>query len=225
MTNAYDFSKPEPAARLLSLYPDSGRIISAVAGRVTTTRDTLAGEIAGFWQRVGRNMQHPRFVLGSTYVDVITRDAAVLTLVYSIPHTTPQGTPHTVSGAWTMLWRRDNGRAHCAGTSLRHTRLHRTGPRLGSPVRCAAALASALTETRPCAKGTVAGSRVNMRHGRGHSKPRRCVETIAGAHEGLRGDGERVAPWMMASGETLLSVLHDRIVAKHYSVRTEEAYP
>ena len=78
VTNAYDFSKPEPAARLLSLYPDSGRIISAVAGRVTTTRDTLAGEIAGFWQRVGRNMQNPRFVLGSTYVDVITRDAAVL---------------------------------------------------------------------------------------------------------------------------------------------------
>ena len=110
VTNAYDFSKPEPAARLLSLYPDSGRIISAVAGRVTTTRDTLAGEIAGFWQRVGRNMQNPRFVLGSTYVDVITRDAAVLTLVYSIPHITPQGTPHTVSGAWTMLWRRENGR-------------------------------------------------------------------------------------------------------------------
>jgi ketosteroid isomerase-like protein len=110
VTNAYDFAKPEPAARLLSLYPDSGRVISAVAGRVTTTRDTLAGEIAGFWQRVGRNMQNPRFVLGSTYVDVITRDAAVLTLVYSIPHTTPQGTPHTVSGAWTMLWRRENGR-------------------------------------------------------------------------------------------------------------------
>lgn len=108
--NAYDFAKPEPAARLLSLYPDSGRIISAVAGRVTTTRDTLAGEIAGFWQRVGRRMQNPRFVLGSTYVDVITRDAAVVTLVYSIPHTTPQGTPHTVSGAWTMLWRRESGR-------------------------------------------------------------------------------------------------------------------
>ena len=110
VTNAYDFAKPDPAARLLTLYPDSGRIISAVAGRVTTTRDTLAGEIAGFWQRVGRNMQNPRFVLGSTYVDVISRDAAVLTLVYSIPHTTPQGVPHTVSGAWTMLWRRDNNR-------------------------------------------------------------------------------------------------------------------
>ena len=110
VANAYDLAKPDPAARLLSLYPDSGRIISAVAGRVTTTRDTLAVEIAGFWQRVGRNMQNPRFVLGSTYVDVITRDAAVLTLLYSIPHTTPQGSPHTVSGAWTMLWRRENNR-------------------------------------------------------------------------------------------------------------------
>lgn len=110
VANAYDLARPDPANRLLSLYPDSGRIISAVAGRVTTTRDTLAVEIAGFWQRVGRNMQNPRFVLGSTYVDVITRDAAVLTLLYSIPHTTPQGSPHTVSGAWTMLWRRENNR-------------------------------------------------------------------------------------------------------------------
>lgn len=133
VTNAYDFSQPEPAARLLSLYPDSGRIISAVAGRVTTTRDTLAGEIAGFWQRVGRNMQNPRFVLGSTYVDVITRDAAVLTLVYSIPHTTPQGTPHTVSGAWTMLWRRENGRWRIVQEHLSDTPAS-TAPGLASEV-------------------------------------------------------------------------------------------
>jgi len=133
VTSAYDFSKPEPAARLLSLYPDSGRIISAVAGRVTTTRDTLAGEIAGFWRRVGRNMQNPRFVLGSTYVDVLTRDAAVLTLVYSIPHTTPQGTPHTVSGAWTMLWRRENGRWRIMQEHLSDTP-ESTAPGLASEV-------------------------------------------------------------------------------------------
>ncbi len=137
VTNAYDLSKPDPAARLLSLYPDSGRIISAVAGRVTTTRDTLAGEIAGFWQRVGRNMQNPRFVLGSTYVDVITRDAAVLTLVYSIPHTTPQGTPHTVSGAWTMLWRRENGRWRIVQEHLSDTP-ESTAPGLASEVPVAA---------------------------------------------------------------------------------------
>lgn len=107
---AYDFSRPGAADRLLTLYPDSGRIISAVAGHVTTTRDTLAGEIRGFWQRVGQNMRGPTFVLGSTYVDVITRDAAVMTLTYSIPHRTPRDTPHVVSGAWTMLWRRQGGR-------------------------------------------------------------------------------------------------------------------
>jgi len=133
VTNAYDFAKPEPAARLLSLYPDTGRVISAVAGRVTTTRDTLAREITGFWERVGRNMQNPRFVLGSTYVDVITRDAALLTLVYSIPHTTPQGTPHTVSGAWSMLWRRENGRWRIVQEHLSDTP-ESTAPGLASEV-------------------------------------------------------------------------------------------
>ena len=107
---AYDLSQPNAAERLLALYPDSGRIISAAAGRVTTTRDTLVGEINGFWERVGQNMRDPQFILGSTWVDVITRDAAVMTLTYSIPHLTPQGTHHTVSGAWTMLWRRQGGR-------------------------------------------------------------------------------------------------------------------
>lgn len=106
---AYDFTNPQAAERLLSLYPDSGRVISAAAGRVTTTRDTLAGSIRGFWARVGRNMQEPRFVIGSTWVDVLTRDAAVMTITYAIPHRTPQGTSHVVSGAWTMLWRRVNG--------------------------------------------------------------------------------------------------------------------
>lgn len=109
VVRAYDFSQPDAAERLLSLYPDSGRIISAVAGHVTTTRDTLASEIRGFWQRVGQNMRQPTFVLGSTYVDVLTRDAAVMTLTYSIPHRTPRDTPHVVSGAWTMLWRRQGG--------------------------------------------------------------------------------------------------------------------
>jgi hypothetical protein len=110
VTRAYDFGGPNTPDRLLALYPDSGRIISAVAGRVTVTRDTLAGEIRGFWERVGQNMREPRFVLGSTYVDLITRDAAVVTLTYSIPHLTPRNTPHVVSGAWTMLWRRQGGR-------------------------------------------------------------------------------------------------------------------
>jgi hypothetical protein len=108
--NAYDFARPDVAARLLSLYPDSGRVISAAAGRVTATRSALTVAVSGFWERVGQNMQGPRFVLGSSYVDVITRDAAVMTFTYSIPHHTPRGLAHTVSGAWTTLWRRQGGR-------------------------------------------------------------------------------------------------------------------
>lgn len=108
--SAYDFSKPDVVPRLLALYPDSGRVISASAGHVSATRTALATEIAGFWQRVGQNMQNPRFIIGSSYVDVITRNAAIMTFSYSIPHTTPLGLPHTVSGAWTTLWRRQGGR-------------------------------------------------------------------------------------------------------------------
>lgn len=110
VTNAYDFTKPDVGKRLLGLYADSGRVISAAAGRVITTHDALQAEIFRFWGRVGRNMRQPQFVLGSTYVDILTRDAAVMTFTYSIPHTTPQGTPHTVSGAWTTFWRREGGR-------------------------------------------------------------------------------------------------------------------
>ncbi len=110
VTEAYDFSKPDVGKRLLALYADSGRVISAAGGRVTTTHDELQAEIFRFWGRVGRNMRQPRFVLGSNYVDIITRDAAVMTFTYSIPHLTPQGTAHTVGGAWTTFWRRNGGR-------------------------------------------------------------------------------------------------------------------
>jgi len=106
VTDAYDLSRPDAAKRLIALYPDSGRVISAAGGRVITTQGALASEIESFWRRVGRNMQEPRFVMGSSYVDVITRDAAVMTFTYSIAHRTPEGAPHTVSGAWTTFWRR-----------------------------------------------------------------------------------------------------------------------
>jgi ketosteroid isomerase-like protein len=107
---AYDLSRADAPQRLLSLYPDSGRIISASAGHVTKTRTALDSAIRVFWDGVGRNMQSPEFRIGSSYVDVLTRDAAVMTFSYSIPHTTPMGRSHTVSGAWTMLWRRQHGR-------------------------------------------------------------------------------------------------------------------
>lgn len=109
VARAYDFSVPDPPRQLLTLYPDSGRVISAAAGRVSTTRAALQAEITGFWQRVGQNMSAPKFEMGSSYVDVITRDAAVMTFTYSIPHRTPRGQPHTIGGAWTTLWRRQGG--------------------------------------------------------------------------------------------------------------------
>ena len=110
VTRAYDFSQPDAPRALLTLYPDSGRVISAAAGRVTTTRAALQAEITSFWQRVGRNMSDPKFEMGSSYVDVLTRDAAVMTFSYRIPHRTPAGAAHTIGGAWTALWRREGGR-------------------------------------------------------------------------------------------------------------------
>src|SRR5205814_7504986 len=41
MREAYDLSKPNVADRMLSLYPTSGRIISATGGRVLSSRDSL----------------------------------------------------------------------------------------------------------------------------------------------------------------------------------------
>lgn len=108
---AYDFSgRGDPVARLMSLYADSGRILSAVNGQVTTSRDTLRADIAGFWTRVGQNMREPRWVWGQTYLDVLSPDAAVFTGTYTIPHRTPAGAAHVVGGAWTALFERRGGR-------------------------------------------------------------------------------------------------------------------
>ena len=107
---AYDFSRPDVVARLLSLYPERGRVVSAAAGRVTTSRDTLARELTTFWQNIGQNMREPRWVWDTTYVDVLSRDAAVLTGVYHIPHRTPRGEPHVIGGAWTAVFVRRGGR-------------------------------------------------------------------------------------------------------------------
>ena len=106
---AYDFG-PGGADRLASLYPDSGRVVSAGSGRVTASRDSLVRELAGFWERIGQNMREPRFVWDTTFVDVLTPNAAVLTGVYHIPHRTPRGEPHSVGGAWTALFVRRDGR-------------------------------------------------------------------------------------------------------------------
>jgi ketosteroid isomerase-like protein len=110
VSDAYDFSRPDVVSRLMALYPTSGPVVSAAAGRVSTTRVALQQSIASFWQRIGQNMVGPKFVIGQRYVTALGPDAAVLTFTYTIPHHTPEGRPHTLGGAWTAVFVRRDGR-------------------------------------------------------------------------------------------------------------------
>ena len=110
ITTAANLSAPDVVASLMSLYPDTGRVISASTGRITTTRDSLALGIRSFWRSIGQNMRQPRWEWGPIYIDVLAPDAAVLTATYRIPHTTPQGNSHVVGGAWTAVFQRRAGR-------------------------------------------------------------------------------------------------------------------
>jgi hypothetical protein len=109
--SAYDFRKPGDAvARLMSLYPTSGPVVSASGGRVSMSRDTLAAGIRAFWDNVGRNMREPDWQWGAMHVDVLAPDAAVITTTYRVPHHTPAGEPHVIAGAWTAVFQRRGGR-------------------------------------------------------------------------------------------------------------------
>jgi hypothetical protein len=108
--DAYDFSRPDVVASLTSLYPDTGRVVSATGGSLTTSRDTLVAGIRSFWTNVGKNMQQPTWEWGPMYVDVLSRDAAVLTTTYRVPHLTPDGRPHVIAGAWTAVFQRRDGK-------------------------------------------------------------------------------------------------------------------
>jgi ketosteroid isomerase-like protein len=111
LVNAYDLTKPGDAvARLMSLYADSGRVISASGGQVSTTHDSLAMGIRTFWTYVGRNMQQPKWEWGPMFVDVLAPDAAVVTTTYRVPHRTPRGDPHVIAGAWTAVFQRRGGK-------------------------------------------------------------------------------------------------------------------
>ena len=110
LRSAYDLKASNPVERFMSLYPDSGRVISASGGRVTTTRDALQTGIKSFWEFVGQNMKDPTWIWGTPQVDVLSPDAAVVTTTYRIPHRTPAGEPHTVAGAWTAVFERRAGR-------------------------------------------------------------------------------------------------------------------
>jgi len=107
---AYDLKAKDVVGRFMSLYPDSGRVISASGGRVTTTRDSVEAGIKSFWTFVGQRMQDPTWIWGRPFVDVLSPDAAVVTMTYRIPHRTPAGAPHTVAGAWTAVFERRAGK-------------------------------------------------------------------------------------------------------------------
>jgi len=105
---AYDMSRPRSgmggAERLLSLYPDSGRVVSASGGRMVTSRDSLADGIRYFWESVGQNMQEPRWIWERMVTDVLSDRSAVMTATYRVPHRTPRGSPHELAGAMTLVF-------------------------------------------------------------------------------------------------------------------------
>ena len=109
---AYDLSSRDGdvVARLMSLYPDSGRVVSAAGGRVTTSRDSIEFQVRRFWDWVGTNMRDPKWRWGRRHVDVLSPTAAVMTATYTIEHRTPSGAPHVVGGAWTALFQRQGTR-------------------------------------------------------------------------------------------------------------------
>lgn len=107
---AYDLSKPGVEQRLLSLYPDSGRVVSAAGGRMLTSRDTLAMGLHAFWENVGANMRQPTWIWDQMVFDVLAPNAAVMTATYHVPHHTPRGDPHTIGGAWTAVFEKRGSR-------------------------------------------------------------------------------------------------------------------
>ena len=110
VVSTYDLSKPDPVKRLMSLYPDSGRVISASGGVITTTRPQLEQGIQAFWTYVGQNMRNPKWEWTSMTVDVLAPDAAVMTSTYRVPHLTPTGMNHVIGGAWTAVFQKRSGR-------------------------------------------------------------------------------------------------------------------
>ena len=111
IVSAYDLTKQGDAVtRMMSLYPPTGNVVSASGGRVSVSRDSLEAGIRAFWQFVGQNMRDPKWTWDDIHVDVLARDAAVVTATYHVPHRTPRGEPHTIAGAMTEVFQRRGGR-------------------------------------------------------------------------------------------------------------------
>jgi len=106
----YDLSKPGLADRMLAMYPKTGRIVSASAGEAHVSRDSIETGIRYFWSSVGANMREPQWIWDDMIFDVLSRDAAVMTATYHVPHKTPRGEPHTIGGAFTAVFQKRGGR-------------------------------------------------------------------------------------------------------------------
>jgi len=108
--SAYDLTRPDVVKNLERLYADTGRLISAAGGRVVASRDSLFGGIETFWKFVGSNMRNPKWMWDGFYIDVLSRDDAVMTASFHVPHLTPDNMEHVIGGAWTAVFQRQNGR-------------------------------------------------------------------------------------------------------------------
>lgn len=102
--DAYDLAKPGSEQRMIALYVDTGRVVSASGGRAIASRDTVTEGIRLFWKYVGANMQQPKWIWTHTYVDVLSPESAVFTGTYRVPHRTPSGEPHEIAGAMTLVF-------------------------------------------------------------------------------------------------------------------------
>jgi hypothetical protein len=105
---AYDLTRTDlsPVERFMSLYPDEGSVVSATAGRITTTRDSLRASIDAFWTGVGQYMIDPTWRWDALRVDVLTPEIAMMTAAYTVPHRTDRGDPHVIGGTWSAVWTR-----------------------------------------------------------------------------------------------------------------------
>lgn len=110
LQQTYTFEGSGVVPRFMRLYPDTGRVISAASGGFTTTRDSLQAALVAFWEGAGQYMRRPRWEWDDMAIDVLSRDAAVITARYRVPHWTPDGNPHVLGGAWTTVWTRRGGR-------------------------------------------------------------------------------------------------------------------
>ncbi len=110
VTSAYNLTAPNPVPRMMSLYPDSGPVYSTASGHIFTTRADLEHQIGEFWKYVGSNMRNPKWEWTAMHVDVLARDAAVMTASYRVPHLTPMNMQHVIAGAWTAVFVNRGGR-------------------------------------------------------------------------------------------------------------------